>query len=148
MIVGHHRVGFRVHLVVLGSTWFNGNDRWRLLHLLCESEVSDLLARRRQERERVISLEDSEDAPDYPRRIPHDEAYLEEALSHEQTMMTDRENLTEMTAAIRRGTAQERRDTFVKANPMPGKQMRPKVKAESAADGGDQKTKLVGSRKR
>ena len=83
-----------------------------------------------------------------PNRVPHDEACLEEALSHEQGVQTDRENLTEMTAAIQRGTVQERRGTFVKTNGMPGKQLRPKVKAESAADGGDQKTKLVGSRKR
>ena len=81
-------------------------------------------------------------------RVPHDEAYLEEALSHEQGVLTDRGNLTEMTAAIQRGTAQERRDSFVKTNWMPGKRMRPKVKAESAADGRDQKTKLVCSRKR
>ena len=47
-------------------------------------------------------------------RVPHDEAYLEEALSYAQGVLTDRENLTEMTAAIQRGTAQERRDTFVK----------------------------------
>ena len=86
--------------------------------------VSDLLARRRQERERVISLEGSEDAPEYPHIVPHDEAYLEEALSHEQGVLTDRENLTEMTAAIQRGTAQERRDTFVKTNQMREKQMR------------------------
>ena len=82
----------------------------------------------------MISLEGSEDAPETPHRVPHDEAYLEEALSHEQGVLTDRKNLTEMTAAIQRGTAQERWDTFVqKKKRMPGKQMRPKVKAESGS---------------
>ena len=68
-----------------------------------------------------------------PHRVPHNEAYLEEALSHEQGVLTDGENLTEMTAAIPRGTAQERKDMFVKTNGMPGRQMRPKVKAEPAS---------------
>ena len=97
----------------------------------------------------MISFEASEDAPKKPYIISHGEAYLEEALSHEQGVVTDRENLTEMTAAIQRGTAQERRDTFVKQTGcLRNKCDRKSKLSRPAADGGDQKTKLVGSRKR
>ena len=95
--------------------------------------VNDLLARRRQERERVSSLEDSEDAPEYPpqsssRRGLPGGGVVPRARSADRSGKPDGNDRGD---PVR--TAQECRDTFVKTNLMPGKQMRPKVKAESAS---------------